>query len=610
MVIIMAGYGFYRLLNSKQDLTSLGSVAYVATLHFLPAVLSTLYWPKANRRGYIFGLVAGVSVWLVTMLLPLIGGPNSFYLPGLDLTYQLDERTWHLAALASLAVNLLVFSVVSLFTDSSVEEIRAAEACAVDNMYLPQRRELEASSPQEFINQLGIPLGQQTAQNEVAQALYALQLPNDEHRPYALRRLRDHIEASLSSLMGPNVAQELVKKFLPYKKNTERFVSEDIHFIENRLEEYRSRLTGLAAELDTLRRYHRQTLQDLPMGVCSLAKDREVLMWNHAMEELTGIPAAAVVGSCLNTLPEPWRSRLEDFIQQPEEHQHKQRLVLHAKPRWLNLHKAAIEEPSSPGSTGLVLLIEDGTETQVLEEHLMHAERLASIGRLAAGVAHEIGNPVTGIACLAQNLREEREQDGELAEVSEQIIEQTKRISKILQSLMSFAHAGHARPHFYPVNLAAIAQDAMALLSLNREDTEVQFLNHCHPEHCAEGDPQRLAQVLINLLSNARDASQAHGRIWVFSQADEHSVYLIIEDEGSGIPIEIQDQLFEPFFTTKDPGKGTGLGLALVYSIIEEHYGQLDIESPLDTETQRGTRIRIRLPRHQESTPSAPTADC
>jgi len=120
----------------------------------------------------------------------------------------------------------------------------------------------------------------------------------------------------------------------------------------------------------------------------------------------------------------------------------------------------------------------------------------------------------------------------------------------------------------------------------------------------AEGDPQRLAQVLINLLSNARDASEPGGAIRVRSEVSEQTVYLIVEDEGSGIPQSIQDRLFEPFFTTKDPGEGTGLGLALVYSIVEEHYGQINIDSPADPETQRGTRFRITLPRHAEATDS------
>src|SRR5690606_19740600 len=115
----------------------------------------------------------------------------------------------------------------------------------------------------------------------------------------------------------------------------------------------------------------------------------------------------------------------------PDEHVHKQRLLLDGEVRWLNLHKAAIEEPLTPGNTGLVLLIEDQTATRNLEDKLIHAERLASIGRLAAGVAHEIGNPVTGIACLAQNLREERAEDRETTQRGPQTTGRTRPSSRI-----------------------------------------------------------------------------------------------------------------------------------------------------------------------------------
>lgn len=605
VAIIMAGYGFYLLLGAEHNLANLGIVAFVATLQFLPGVLSVLYWPTANRRGYIAGLLAGIGVWTVGMLLPMLGNLQGFYIPAFNLVYVLDDSSWHLAAIASLAANVLVFTLVSLFTEASPEEKSAAEACAVDNVRRPQRRELLALSPQEFATQLAKPLGAKTAQREVEQALRDLHLPFDENRPYALRRLRDRIEANLSGLMGPSVAQDIVETFLPYKAGSETYVTEDIHFIESRLEDYHSRLTGLAAELDTLRRYHRQTLQELPMGVCSLAKDQEILMWNKAMEELTEIPAHRIVGSRLSTLSEPWRGLLQHFIELPDEHLHKQRLALDGQIRWLNLHKAAIDEPLAPGNSGLVLLVEDLTETQYLEDKLVHSERLASIGRLAAGVAHEIGNPITGIACLAQNLREEREGDGELSEISEQILEQTKRVSRILQSLMSFAHSGGHQQADEPVCLAQVTQEAIGLLSLNRRSVEVEFFNLCDPDHWVDGDPQRLAQVLINLLSNARDASPPGAAIRVRTEASEHTVDLIVEDEGSGIPKAIIDRLFEPFFTTKDPGKGTGLGLALVYSIVEEHYGQIIIDSPVDPEHQRGTRIRVTLPRHVEATSKA-----
>ena len=603
IAIIMAGYGFYLLLAAEQDLANLGIVAFVATLQFLPATLSVLYWPSANRRGFIAGLLTGIALWLVSMLLPLITELQSLHLAGY--TLHLDSNNWHLAAIASLAANVTVFTLVSLFSRSSAEEQSAADACTVDNVRRPQRRELLANSPQEFAAQLSKPLGAITAQREVEQALQDLQLPFDERRPYALRRLRDRLEANLSGLMGPSVAQDMIETFLPYKSGSESYVSEDIHFIESRLEDYQSRLTGLAAELDSLRRYHRQTLQELPMGVCSLAKDQEILMWNRALEQLTGISAQRVVGSRLGSLEAPWRNLLEEFSRQSAPHRHKQRLSVDGQARWLNLHKAAIEEPLAPGNSGLVILVEDVTETRLLEDRLAHSERLASIGRLAAGVAHEIGNPITGIACLAQNLREEREGDAEINEISSQVIEQTRRVSRIVQSLMNFAHAGGRQQSSEPVCLAAVTEEAIALLSLNRHAVDVEFRNQCDPQHWVDGDSQRLAQVIINLLSNARDASPAGGLIRISSQASEHSVEWLVEDQGSGIPKAIRQQVFEPFFTTKDPGKGTGLGLALVYSIVEEHYGQISIDSPVDPHSGRGTRLRISLPRHVDTTSPA-----
>src|SRR5690606_18424810 len=195
-------------------------------------------------------------------------------------------ESWHIAAIASLATNIMVFTLVSLFTQRSAEEVSAAEACLVDNVRRPQRMELVASSPQEFAQQLAKPLGNRDAPPEESQAT----------------RLRDRLEANLSGLMGPAVAQDMIETFLPFKI-TRGYVTEDINFIENRLEDYHSRLTGLAAELDALRRYHRQTLQDLPMGVCSLAEDNEILMWNRALQALTGVEADGVVGSRLESLP-------------------------------------------------------------------------------------------------------------------------------------------------------------------------------------------------------------------------------------------------------------------------------------------------------------------
>ena len=593
--IIMASYGFYRLLGTDQHLSNLGITSFVATVQFLPGALSVLYWPLANHRGFISGLIAGMLIWASTLLLPMFTGVDILHWIGLQLAF--DEETWHIAAIASLTANIVVFTLVSLFTQRSADEVSAAEACLVDNVRRPQRMELVASSPQEFAQQLAKPLGNRAAQQEVEQALRDLKLPFDERRPYALRRLRDRLEANLSGLMGPAVAQEMIETFLPFKLARNDYVTEDIHFIENRLEDYHSRLTGLAAELDALRRYHRQTLQDLPMGVCSLAEDSEVVMWNRALQALTGIQADTVIGSRLDNLPEPWGELLQRFVADESAHLYKQKLTINGHTQWLSLHKAAIDEPGNTRG-GLVLLIEDQTETQMLEEELVHSERLASIGRLAAGVAHEIGNPITGIACLAQNLREESEQD-EIHEVAEQVLEQTRRVSRIVQSMVNFAHVG-SRHHSASdeVDLNLCANEAIHLLSLSHKSSGIEYVNLCNTSHKVAGDSQRLVQVMINLLGNARDASNDGDKVTIRTIEDEHRILLTVEDHGSGIDQSLKDRLFEPFFTTKSPGKGTGLGLALVYSIVEEHYGQITVDSPIDAATQRGTRFTITLPRY------------
>src|SRR5690606_22856886 len=141
---------------------------------------------------------------------------------------------------------------------------------------------------------------------EVDRALQELELPHDEQRPYALRRLRDRLEANLSGLMGSALAHEMMDRLLPFQ-SADAPLTEDIYYAETQLNQYRHHLTGLAAELDNLRRYHRQMLEDLPMAVCSIGNDREILMWNHAMAHLTDISSHEILGSKLGGLPEPWR---------------------------------------------------------------------------------------------------------------------------------------------------------------------------------------------------------------------------------------------------------------------------------------------------------------
>ena len=588
--MILASYGFYRMLEAELDLATIAIVSFVACLQFLPGVLSTIYWPHANRRGFLAGLIAGSTVWFVTMLVPLVLVDDVFSIMGWAI--ELQEANWHNSALISLSINILVLVIVSLSSESSPEEKNAADACSIQMLGRPSRQSLQASSPREFQERLSRPLGTYTAQREVFQALTDLNMPLDEKRPYALRRLRDRIEANLSGLMGPSVSRDIINRYLPYTHDNAGIA--DINYVESQVEEYQFRLTGLAAELDTLRRYHRQTLQNLPMAICSLGVDGEIMMWNHAMTNITGISSASTVGSRLNSLPEPWRELLLEFTQYNQESRDRRQVHIDGQPRTLNLHKAHLGS-----SDGTVIMIEDQTDSYLLEQKLMHSERLASIGQLAAGVAHEIGNPVTGVDCLAQELRSFTTDD-DTREIAEQILEQTKRIGKILHSLINFAHKGQANDEQYveAVSLSRCTSEASGLLELNKRNRGIRFINNCDADDMVIGDSQKITQVLINLLSNARDASPDNSVVTINTRTSEHTITLEVTDQGCGIPKENQKRLFEPFFTTKEAGKGTGLGMALVYSIVEEHFGTISVQSPVNAEKATGTRIVISLPRH------------
>lgn len=599
-VIIFTALLFHETLGKNLDLSILGIISLSGTLQLLPGALGVIYWPEGNRRGLIAGLVTGLAIWVVTLVLPFSNTVNLLGL--LDAPLVPDYSNWHIFTFISLTANVAVFALISMVSTSTSEETSAAQACSMGALSRPQRRELLATSSAEFAKQLAEPLGFGVAKREVARALSQLKLPNVEYRPYQLRRLRDQIEINLSGLLGPSVARDMVKRHLGFKPMARGGTAQDIRYVERALGDYQNQLTGLAGELDNLRRHYRQTLQNLPIPACSVGEDGEILMWNTAMESLTGITADDVVGARLLALPEHWHLLLDDFNRGEELHRYKHRLDLRGKPHWLNLHKAALSGPDHPEG-GSIILVEDQTETRLLEDELMHSERLASVGRLAAGVAHEIGNPVTGISSLAQNLKLETD-NPDILDTADQIQQQTRRISTILQSLMNFARTGnHAQANRYePVVVHRCVDESINLLSLSDRGQGIHFVNDCPPDLRVLGDEQRLVQVFINLLANARDASPVGGSIRVSGNGDGYSAIIEVTDEGSGIPPDQLDHIFEPFYTTKAPNQGTGLGLSLVYSIVEEHYGNIQVDSPADAKTGTGTCVRLRLPAYEPGT--------
>lgn len=577
----------------RPDSTEMSMLSFVATLQLAPSMLALLFWPRATGTGVLIGLAVGIFIWFFTLLLPVIFIPelNTSALLGLEVGSDLGH--WQAMALIATLANIACMLAFSLLSQQSTDDKEIAEACSVDNLRSPSRWGLTADSTTAFIDALSPSLGPVTAEREVKMALHDLGLKLDERRPYALRRLREQLSANLSGLLGPSMAQDLLDEYLPHKIVAQT-PGDDIHYIELRLEEYRDKLSGLAGELDVLRRFHRQTLHDLPLGVCTLAGDLEIMSWNHAMMQITHCPDTQMIGARLEDLPSPWNKLFADFLDNPSAQQLRTRIEIEGQVRWLNLHRAVIGDAA--GSQ--VLVMEDVSPLHQLESRLQHAERLAAIGRLAAGVAHEIGNPITGIASLAQNLRAEYPADHEVHETAQSILEQTQRISRIVQSLVGFSRSEHhAHGEFEAVPLAAVMSEAVHLLKLSPEARFAEFVNHIRDDLYVRGDAQRLCQVFINLLSNARDASTQKGQILIRAEQLGQHVRIEIEDFGHGLPDgDIRANLFEPFVTTKPPGKGTGLGLALVHGIIEAHQGRIQLIDKRDYDQGQGVIVQISLP--------------
>jgi PAS domain S-box-containing protein len=597
-LLILGGYSFFVALSSRETLMQMGLVAFVGVLQFLPGIIATLYWPRANRRGLLSGLAAGLSIWALTMALPLtMDNPLTFLTELLDPFVAHYDEIWTGVTSLSLAANTAIFILVSLLSRTRHEEQVAAEICSMDNLNRPTRQTLSLHSAAEFAAHLAPELGEKTAEAEVSRALQELQFDIRESRPYALRRLRGRIEANLSGLLGPAVSHNIINRCIPFEPNV-RGDTKDINLIERNLDRAQPRLTGLAADLDNLRRHYREILDNLPIGVLSAGTDGELLMWNRSMEAITGIDAEYVLGSHLSALPEPWQGIIAEFTSGDENSLLKREITSETgTSRWISLQKASI--PAAETQRDRVILVEDITEFELLGEELVHSERLASIGRLAAGVAHEIGNPVTGIACLAQNLEYETDPQ-EIRHTADDILKQTERVTRIVESLVNFSHVGSSpgTMELRPCNLADCIDEAIHLLRLDSQATPVAFSNDCDRELLVLADSQRLLQVFINLLGNSRDAcSDQDGLVKISARSSDTEVYIDVEDNGSGIPPEIQDQVLEPFFTTKDPGKGTGLGLALVYSIMEDMGGAMQLRSPVYLVGPPGTVIALQLKR-------------
>lgn len=241
-----------------------------------------------------------------------------------------------------------------------------------------------------------------------------------------------------------------------------------------------------------------------------------------------------------------------------------------------------------------MLLIRDMTEYRSLETKVRLSQKLAAVGQLAAGIAHEVRNPLASISGSVQLLQRELSENSEHQRLMDIVLREIQRLDGLISDFLKYARL--TPPVLSAINAASILSDAINLFANNAkhgEDIErkVRVRNEVSRDEVVIADAKQISQIIWNMLNNAAEAMTSGGTITVTSRRFQHFLDIVVEDEGPGIPNELAERIFEPFFTTKS--RGTGLGLSIAYQIIEAHQGRIFVENRVP----RGARFHVLLPR-------------
>ena len=358
-----------------------------------------------------------------------------------------------------------------------------------------------------------------------------------------------------------------------------------------------SQLQVKASEVDRIRKFNENIVESLNDGLVVLDLEDRVLRWNAALERIYGVTHDTAVDEPLwDLFDASFTERLQRARREHPLGATLYRVPLtsrHVDERRHLLVNAAIAPLRTPeGDTaGTLVILEDITARVRLEEQLQLSDKMASIGLLAAGVAHEVNTPLTGISSFTQMLLEGMESGDPRAKLLEKIEHQTFRAAKIVNGLLNLSRPG--RSDAGPVDVNAVINDVLALLEHQFQTANIRLRRELSSTPAVvQGVEFKLQQVFLNLFLNARDAMSAGGWLSITSRVDDTCAVIDVADTGTGIASENLPRIYDPFFTTKGIGQGTGLGLSIAYGVIKDHSGSIECESGPDA----GTRFRVNLP--------------
>ena len=354
-----------------------------------------------------------------------------------------------------------------------------------------------------------------------------------------------------------------------------------------------------AGELKLLKEFNESIIESINVGLLAVDLEGRVTRLNSALEHMLDLRRDAAIGRRVEDLfSEDFADTLKQVLGKDGWRLQEIRNIykLHTATRTnrslvLNIALAPLQD--AQGQTGALVVLEDVTTRISLEEQLQQREKLSSIGLLAAGVAHEVNTPLTGVSSYTQMLLGMLNENDPKRALLQKVRTQAERATNIVNNLLNFSRTGSAT-EFGDVDVARVLDDTLQLLEPQLRHSQIEIVRS-YDKDAPEvyGNAGKLQQVFTNLLLNARDAIPDGGKIVVStSTAEDGSLIAEISDTGIGIAPENVAKIYDPFYTTKGVGQGTGLGLAVTYGIVQEHAGRISVDSM----PGRGTTFRITLP--------------
>jgi two-component system NtrC family sensor kinase len=346
-------------------------------------------------------------------------------------------------------------------------------------------------------------------------------------------------------------------------------------------------------------------VDSLPVGLYVVDKDYRIVAWNRKRETGTqGVAREDAIGKSVFEVlyrqpREQMREELEEVFATDEIRRFEVDSRASGERRYYRLTKVPMHVSGTDEVTHVITYGEDITEQKRISERILHAEKLAALGQMAAGVMHEINNPLATITASVEAVRDCVEEDSEATELLSMVETEVDRCKRIARDLLAFSRPPPSEKG--PSDIQETVEETLKLLRHHDRFKKIKVQReYVYDLPLVWANSERLIQVFVALALNALDAMEDDGILRVRTEiidADESEVGISFIDTGCGIPQAELPKIFEPFYTSKLPGKGTGLGLSICYGIIQEHGGRIEVDSTIGL----GSNFRVVLPVYRES---------